>query len=654
MPSLLVLLAVGMAIGNDGFDWIAFSDYAVARDIGVVALALILFEGGLASGWSEIRPVVFPAIGLATVGTFVSAMVTGVLSMWILDLPGAQALLLGSIVAATDGAAVFAVLRGSSLRRRLARTLEGEAGMNDPVAILLVLGFIEWIRHPDYGVLDFLGLFVSEMAIGAVVGLTVGFAVASGLRHVELPSSGLVPVASMAAAAISFGGAQTLHGSGFLAVFLTGLVLASVATTERRLMETFHQGMAWVGQLVLFLMLGLLVAPSELPNVAVKGILVAIVLTLVARPLGTVVGTLGARFSLPELTILSWAGLRGGAPVVLATFPVIDHLTGSREYFNVVFFAVLVSTVAQGMSIEWLAAKIGVTSDEVALPEPLIDPGTLDRLGAEAVEFVVRPTDPIVGVAVRDLGMPPEALVNVIARAERALPPRGNTVIEVGDRLLIVVRHEVADSFRTLIHRWRTDYLPPPRSLEAPTGGRVGLVGAETVEVRVRPSDPIVGLAVRELGMPANVLLELVVRGGRTIPPRGSTRIEAGDTLLALVPSESSDELRALARRWHESYTPERVSPYDVRSLPADVSGADIVVFEVREGDRIIGRSVGELALPAEALLHLIVRGGEAIPPRGVTRVEPSDSLYILVRHEATEEFHALLDTWRVGDATSE
>ncbi len=645
VPSLLVLLAVGMAIGSDGLGWIAFSDYELARDIGIVALALILFEGGLASGWGEIRPVLLPSIGLATVGTFVSAMTVGLLARWILDLPTLDALLLGSIVAATDGAAVFAILRGSSLPRRLARTLEGEAGMNDPVAILLVLGFVEWIRHPDYGIVDFAGLFVSEIAIGAAVGLAVGVAARRALARVELPSAGLVPVASMAAAALSFGGAQALHGSGFLAVFLTGLMLASTPVADRRLMETFHQGLAWVGQLVLFLMLGLLVFPSELPGVAFRGLLVALFLTLIARPLGTLVGTLGARFSLPELTVLSWSGLRGGAPVVLATFPVIDRLPHSIEFFNIVFFAVVVSAVAQGTTVEALARRLGVTSDEAALPEPLIDPGTLDRLGAEAVEYLVRPTDPIVGLAVRDLGMPADALVNIIARGDQALPPRGDTIIESGDRLLVLVRHEAAVAFRALIHRWRTDF--EPVAPQPAVGARVGLVGAETVEVAVRAADPIVGLPVRSLGMPGDALLELIVRGGRTIPPRGSTRVEAGDTLLVLVPHGTVEAFRGLVRRWRSDYVPEPEDRYDVRGLPEDVTGADIVVYDVADGDRIAGRSVADLGLPEDALLHLVVRDAEAIPPRGGTRIAAGDRLYVLVRHEAAERFRAVAATWK-------
>src|SRR5689334_18474118 len=220
VPGLLLFLGLGMALGSDALGWIDFSNYHAARTVGIVALALILFEGGLTAGYEEIRPVLAPAAALAVIGTIVTAVTAGLFAAWLFDLSTLEGLLVGSILASTDGAAIFAVLRGSTLRRRLARTLEGEAGFNDPVAVLLVLGFIHWIQEPDYGLADMALLFVEEIGIGLLVGLAVGWVSVQTLTRTRLASAGLYPVASLAIAAVAFGAADTLHGSGFLAVYL--------------------------------------------------------------------------------------------------------------------------------------------------------------------------------------------------------------------------------------------------------------------------------------------------------------------------------------------------------------------------------------------------------------------------------------------------
>src|SRR5215213_9945473 len=227
VPALVLVLAAGMLIGSDGTGWIEFDDYEVARRIGIVALALILFEGGLASGWREIGPVLRSALSLAVVGTILTALLTGLVAAWIFDFSLLEGLLVGSVLAATDAAAVFSVLRTSTLRRRIARTLEGESGINDPVAVLLVLGFIDWIQNPGYGIVDMVGLFAQQLSIGVAVGLLAGFAGAELLKGSRLASGGLYPVATLAIAAMAFGGADVLDGSGFLAVYLAGLVLGS-------------------------------------------------------------------------------------------------------------------------------------------------------------------------------------------------------------------------------------------------------------------------------------------------------------------------------------------------------------------------------------------------------------------------------------------
>jgi potassium/hydrogen antiporter len=461
VPSLLLFLGVGMLVGSDGFGWIEFDDYELARIVGIIALGLILFEGGLASGWHEIRPVFVPAFSLATVGTLVTAVIVGFGASLLLDLSTLEGMLLGAIVSSTDGAAIFAVLRGSTLRRRLARTLEGEAGMNDPVAVLLVLGFIEWIQQPDYDALDMLVAIARELVIGGAVGLAVGYLAVRGLSSVKLASAGLYPVASLATAAVSFGGADVLHGSGFLAVYLTGLVIGSSPTPARRTITTFHDGVAWVAQLGMFLVLGLLVFPSDLGDVWFKGVVLALLLVLVARPVATFAATVGLGFRVRERIALGWAGLRGAVPVVLATFPVIDGVDGATVFFDIVFFAVLVSTLLQGTTFEWLSERLGVTTNEAAIPTPFTDPATARRLGAEIAEFPVGAGDAVAGRLVRELGLPREALLNVIIRGDQAIPPRGSTRIEAGDRLHVLVRQEVAIEFQQLLARWRSGPVGP-------------------------------------------------------------------------------------------------------------------------------------------------------------------------------------------------
>ena len=474
MPGLVLVLALGMVIGSDGFGWIDFDDFELARSIGVVLLAFILFEGGLSAGFDEIRPVLRTSIALATLGTIGTAALTAVAAGALFDeLEPLEALLLGSTVAATDAAAVFAVLRGSTLRRRLARTLEGESGINDPIAVLLVIGCIEALDDPTYGVLDAILQALRELSIGFAIGLAVAGAAVLFLRHVRLPSAGLYPVASIATGALAFGAAQSLHGSGFLAVFLAGLVLGTASTPARRTIVTFHDGLAWVAQLGLFLTLGLLVFPERLDDIALQGAAIAIATAVFARPIAAVVATLASGFSLNERLLLGWAGLRGATPIVFATFPVTAGLHDGLLIFDVAFFVVLLSTVLQGTTIEPVARWLGVTSEEAALPAPLVEPVLLNRLGAEVVQFPVREGDAVVGHPVRELGLPREALLNVIVRGERAIPPRGSTIVEAGDQLHMIVRQEVAVEFQDVMRMWRAGPLeahkrPRPRVLSRP------------------------------------------------------------------------------------------------------------------------------------------------------------------------------------------
>jgi cell volume regulation protein A len=393
VPGLVLFIGLGMAIGSDGTGWIDFADYELARTIGVIALALILFEGGLSVGFREIRPVLGASLALAIPGTLLTAAISGLAATWLFGLTLLEGMLLGAIVSATDGAAIFGLLRHSRLRRRVARTLEGEAGLNDPVAVLLVVGLIDWIQLPDYGGWDLALLFAKQLGIGLAVGGAVGWLAVQGLRRAWLGTEAGYVIGTMAAAALAFGAASSLDGSGFLAVYLAGLSLGSVAIPAKRTVTVFHQGLASVGQIAMFVVLGLLVFPSQLGDVALEGTVLALVLVFLARPIATFITTALARFTLREQSVLSWAGLRGAVPVVLATFPVIDGVPGSFDFFNIVFFAVLLSTLLQGATFEPLAAALGVTdTEEPPKPRP-----PLELSAASRQILTVRPLGPADG-----------------------------------------------------------------------------------------------------------------------------------------------------------------------------------------------------------------------------------------------------------------
>ncbi|HEX6715394.1 MAG TPA: potassium/proton antiporter [Thermoleophilaceae bacterium] len=488
LPILLLFLAVGMAVGSDGTGWIQFSDYRLAGQVGTLALALILFDGGLSAQADELRGSLAPALRLAVGGTIITALVTGFVAAVLFHLSLLHGLLLGSILASTDTAAVFGILRTSSLRRRVASVLEGEAGFNDPVAVLLVIGFISWIKQPDYGPLEMLGLFARQATIGAACGLLAGRVGSSLLQRVRLPTAGLYPVASLSAAAVAFGSAEALHGSGFLAVYLAGVLLGSRPIQSEQAISSFHQALAWLAQIALFLTLGLLVSPGQLGSVAGDAILLALTLAFLARPLAVRLVTARDRFTRAEGILLSWAGLRGAVPVVLATFPVTYGIGGSARFFNDVFFAVVLSTALQGTTLEPLARRLGLTTKEPPLPRPLADYGTRRSLGAELIEYPVSRGDSIVGRRVSDLGLPEAAALSVIVRGDEALPGHESTQIKAGDTLHFLIREEAAAQIPEFLRRWRNATWSPDGS-PVPSEP-AGLITRPWTAADGDPSDP--------------------------------------------------------------------------------------------------------------------------------------------------------------------
>lgn len=454
LPVLVAFLAVGMLLGSDGPGGIDFDDAELAREVGVIGLAAILYEGGLQTSWRRLRQVAGAAALLSTVGVVISALVTGFAAHLLFDLSWLEAILLGAVVSSTDAAAVFATLRFTHIRRRIARTLEAESGGNDPMAIALTVGLIAWIESPDdHGFGDLVLLVVRELGLGLLVGVALGALAMWVFARLPTSIGAFAPVASVATAALSFGVADVIGGSGFLAVYLVGLAVGSTPSRYRRQLVSFHEGLAFLAQVALFIVLGLLVFPTDLPEIALPSLALAVLLALVARPVSVWVATALNDFTGRERLLIGWAGLRGAIPIVLATFVLSSDVGERHTIFDAVFFVVVVSTILQGTTLEWVAGKLGLISPAPPVHEPPIEVGPLSRL--DLVDFAVSPNHSIAGAAVRELGLPRSALIAVINRGEDTIPPRGSTVVEAGDTLFVLVPRAMRADLEDVFARWR-------------------------------------------------------------------------------------------------------------------------------------------------------------------------------------------------------
>ncbi len=311
------------------------------------------------------------------------------------------------------------------------------------------------------------GLLALKLAIGAIVGVALGWVAARALDRARLPTDGIYPVATIAIAALSFGVAEVAHGSGFLSVYLTALAMGSTRLPARRTVVAFHEGVGWVAQIGLFILLGLLVFPSTLDSVAAESLALSAVLILLARPLASFLATVFSPLDVRERAMLGWAGLRGATPIWLATFPVVAGVGSGEQLFAIVFFVVLTSTLVQGASFEPLASRLGLTTNEPALPRRLLESGRIRRMGGDVIAYRLRPGSAAAGHLVRELGLPREALVNVIVRDGHAIPPRGSTEVREGDELHILVRGELREEVEELTRLWHDGPIgtPPPPKL---------------------------------------------------------------------------------------------------------------------------------------------------------------------------------------------
>jgi len=454
LPVLVLFLGLGMVLGSDGPGGIEFDNPELARRVGTVGLGLILYEGGLQTSWRRLREVAVPAALLSTIGVVVSTLVAGAAAYFLFGLSWLEAILIGAVVASTDAAAVFATLRFTHIRRRLARTLEAESGGNDPMAIALTLGLIAWIEHPNtYGIDDLVLLVIRQIGLGLVVGVALGLVASWVFARIPGSIGAFAPVASVAAAALAFGAADSIGGSGFLAVYLVGLAVGSTPSRYRRQLVAFHEGLAFVSQVTLFVVLGLLVFPHELPHVALRGFALAFLLMLVARPAAVWASTAFSRFTNRERLLLGWAGLRGAVPIVLATFALSSDVPHKETIFNAVFFVVVVSTIVQGTTLERVARSLGLVSPAPPVPEAPLEVGPMSQL--DLVEFAVADDHAVNGSAVRQLGLPRNALIAVVHRDGEALPPRGSTILRAGDRLFVLVPHKNRPDLEDVFSRWR-------------------------------------------------------------------------------------------------------------------------------------------------------------------------------------------------------
>jgi potassium/hydrogen antiporter len=444
VPALLLFLALGMLAGSDGPGGIPFEDYALSQAVGTVALIFILFSGGMDTRWESVRPVLWHGIALSTFGVLITAVITALFAQALLGLTLAQGLLLGAIVSSTDAAAVLSVLRsrGVNLVRQLKPVLELESGSNDPMAVFLTLAAIQWLMQPATSAADLAIRFVMQMSLGAAIGAALGLAAGALINRLRLGYDGLYPALTVALVLLTYGLSEVAGGNGFLAAYLAGIVLGNRSFLHKRSLLHFHDGLAWLMQITMFLLLGLLVFPSRLVSVAGAGLLFTACLVLIARPVSVFLSLLPSRFTPREKLFLSWVGLRGAVPIILATYPLLANVPGASVIFDMVFFVVLVSVLLQGTSISQVARLLGV-AQRPAPRTPALLPQTDACLGNNLRELRLSEHSPAGGKAIVDLGLPEGLLVVLVGRGEEWLVPSGATVLQPGDNLLVLADEEL-------------------------------------------------------------------------------------------------------------------------------------------------------------------------------------------------------------------
>lgn len=442
LPTLLIYLAIGVLLGEDVLG-IPFSDMQLAQALGFGALALILAEGGITTNWPQVRPAMPLAVTLSTLGVGVSIVLVAVGAHFLLDLSWQLAFLLGSVISSTDAAAVFSVLRTLPLPPKLAGALEAESGSNDPpVAILVILlSTTDGGQSPAVTI----ALVVYQLVAGAVIGSGIGFLGAYLLRRVTLPASVLYPIIVLGLAVGAFGAAGLAQASGFMGVYTAGLVLGNTRIPYLAASRGFAEGVAWIAQIGLFTMLGLLATPTRLPGQILPALLIGLVLLLVARPVSVLICSAPFRLPWRDRAFLSWAGLRGAVPIVLATVPMTTGTPNSQRLFDLVFVLVVVFTLVQGPTLPWMARLLRIT----APPPPHdvdVESAPLEELGADLLQLRIPHDSLLHGVEIFELRLPRGATITLLVREGRRVVPTLDTALRHGDELLVVATREVREA----------------------------------------------------------------------------------------------------------------------------------------------------------------------------------------------------------------
>ncbi len=440
VPTLLLFIIVGMLAGSEGPGGIYFNDPTLAQSIGIIALIFILFSGGLDTNWLETKNKLKPALLLSTIGVFLTALIVSIFIYFILNVDFIWAFLIGSIISSTDAAAVFSILRTRKVQFKgnLKPLLELESGSNDPMAIFLTIGSIELILNPGSGFFSILLLFLMQMGIGTVSGILLGKLMVYSINRLKFNYGGIYPVYSIAMCLLIYSLTAVLGGSGFLAVYIAGIIVGKSIVVHKAGTMRFFDGLAVLSQITMFLTLGLLVFPSDLLKITMIGLMTGVILIFVARPIGVFLSLAFQKFNLREKILISWIGLRGAVPIILATFPLIAGIPNAQVIFNVVFFIVITSVLIQGWTITPVSKMLKLSSPlKVERSIPLkFEPS--DGTDTELIDLIVPYNSNIVGKSIIDLKFPEDSRIVLIWRDSSIIIPNGSTVLEAADTLLIL------------------------------------------------------------------------------------------------------------------------------------------------------------------------------------------------------------------------